>query len=185
MRKRTSAAVFLSCVFLASCSDRAGSAATTGAPAATDSSGKSTFSAVVDGTPVSGGAIDDFQQFNVAYASTDGRSDGLKIRMWLHDNPPAGGDESPHELRFDFPKKTGAIDDANLYVTIELDKTHEARYTTRTASVNVTSLSAARIAGTFSGALNLSPDTPNVPKTKNTVTDGKFDVPFSTKPLGQ
>jgi len=185
MRKRTSAAVFLSCVFLASCSDRAGSAASPGAPAAADSSGRSGFSAVVDGTPVSGGAIDDFQQFNVAYTSTDGKSDGLKIRMWLHDNPPAAGEESPHELRFDFSKKTGAIDDANLYVTIELDRTHEARYTTRTASVNVTSLSAARIAGTFSGTLSLSPDAPNVPKTKITVTGGKFDVPFSTKPMPQ
>jgi hypothetical protein len=36
------------------------------------------------------------------------------------------------------------------------------------------------VTGTFSGKFTLSSDTPNGTKKEVTVTDGKFDIPFST-----
>jgi hypothetical protein len=61
---------------------------------------------------------------------------------------------------------------------------HLARYLEADGfAVTITSLTAARVAGVFSGKMTLSPDTPNAPKKTVTVTDGSFDIPMATSKL--
>jgi hypothetical protein len=46
--------------------------------------------------------------------------------------------------------------------------------------VTITTVSSTRVSGIFSGELTLSNDTPRGNKKEITLSDGKFDVPFST-----
>lgn len=55
-----------------------------------------------------------------------------------------------------------------------------SRYVSKAVIVNISSLTATRVAGTFSGTLDLSGDTPRGTKRSVTLTNGKFDIPFST-----
>ena len=49
-----------------------------------------------------------------------------------------------------------------------------------TVTIIITSMTATRIAGTFSGNFKLSVDTPRATQKRATVTNGKFDIPMST-----
>ena len=58
-----------------------------------------------------------------------------------------------------------------------------ARYNSDTMTITVTSMTPARVAGTFSGSFTLSGDTPRAPKKRVTIADGKFDLPMSTSKM--
>jgi hypothetical protein len=132
-------------------------------------------------TAVSGGAIDSLQLQNAAFSIPDeGQGSDPKMGFMLYDTKTADSSQFKYSLRFQLPKKTGIVAPAHINVYINLDKDHSAVYNPHKVTVEITSLTASRVAGTFSGEFDSSPDTPNVPKPHIVVTDGKFDLPFST-----
>lgn len=174
-------------VLLSSCSRSTGAGAAAGeqtGSTAPSNLGKSSFSAVIDGTSVSGGVIRTMQMENAAFLIPDSNGGEPKLGFWLNDIKTAADDAQPtYALKFLLPKKMGPATKAYLEVVINLDKTHSAIYYSNQPTVVVTSLDAARVAGTFSGTFKLSPDTPNVPKREIAISDGKFDIPFATSKL--
>ena len=58
-----------------------------------------------------------------------------------------------------------------------------AQFNADTVTITITSMSATRIAGTFSGSFKLSNDTPQSAQKRATVTNGKFDLPMSASKL--
>ena len=94
----------------------------------------------------------------------------------------ADPDNPVQKLNFDLPNKAGTTT-----ITI-LPKFSFEGYVTKDwvvyvddgLTVNITTLSATRVSGTFSGNYRLeNANTPNA-KVSLQVTDGKFDIPFST-----
>jgi hypothetical protein len=173
-------------LLLSSCSHSTGTGAAeqAGSTASSDSLGKSSFSAVIDGTAVSGGVIRSMQTENAAFLIPDNKGGEPTLAFWLNDIKTAADDAQPtYALKFLLPRKMGPATNAYLGVNINLDKTHSAIYYSSHPTVVITSLDATRVAGTFSGTFKLSPDTPNVPKTEIAITDGKFDIPFATSKL--
>jgi hypothetical protein len=158
------------------------SASQDGAPA-TSALGQATFSALIDGVPVSGGAIDGMQQQNAAYILPSGNGAAPTLLFYLFDSKTPNDPNFTHSFRFQLPKALGPAAGAHLTLNIILDPNHTARYNSSTPTIVVTSLTATRVAGTFSGKMSVSPDTPNAPKTEVTVTDGKFDIPMATSKL--
>ena len=138
--------------------------------------GSSTFALKADGVGVHGGTIDDLQLFNAAH--TIPGNGGNDVLLWLSDENFPGTKSAAHALRLQFSKQLGDVTASALFDT-QLDAQHTARYVGKLA-INVTSLTATRLVGRFSGDLNLSPDTPNVPKPTDKLSEGTFDVPFAT-----
>jgi hypothetical protein len=173
-------------LLLSSCSHSTGAGAVepTGSTTSSNSLGKSSFSAVIDGTMVSGGVIRTMQMENAAFLIPDNNGGEPTLGFWLNDIKTAADDTQPtYALKFLLPKKMGPATKAYLGIDINLDKTHSANYYSSHPTIVITSLDAARVAGTFSGTFKLSPDTPNVPKREIAITDGKFDIPFATSKL--
>jgi hypothetical protein len=144
--------------------------------------GKATFSAVIDGTPVSGGAIDGLQQNNVAHLVPKENGAAPTLRLWLFDTKTPDDQDFKHSLRIEVPGKVGANEKTHLSAHIILSQDHSGSYYSDNASVTILTLTATRVTGTFSGKFRNSPDTPNV-KPEITVIDGKFDVPMATNKL--
>lgn len=144
--------------------------------------GKATFSAVIDGTPVSGGAIDGLQQNNVAHLVPKENGAEPTLRLWLFDTKTPDDQNFKHSLRIEVPGKVGANERIHLSTHIILSQNHSGSYYSDNGSVTILTLSATRVSGTFSGKFRNSPDTPNV-KPEITVTDGKFDLPIATNKL--
>jgi hypothetical protein len=144
--------------------------------------GKATFSAVIDGTAVSGGAIDGLQQSNVAHLVPQDDGSASTLRLWLFDTKTPDDQNFKHSLRIEVPGKVGANEKTHLSTHIILSQDHSGSYYSENASVTILTLTATRVTGTFSGKFRNSPDTPNV-KPEITVTDGKFDVPMATNKL--
>lgn len=178
------------CVFsmLCACSDK-----TTASPAEPDSAhgigrdsagaaalGKATFSALVDGERISGGAVDDLQQQNAAHIIPGNGNGPDYLLFYLFDTKTPDDINFRHSFRVYLPKKPGPASDAHLTLNVILDADHSARYNSSTPSITISSLTAARVSGTFSATMTLSPDTPNAPKQKVVVTEGQFDVPMAT-----
>ncbi len=173
---------------MCACSDK-----TTASPSAPDSArglerdaagaaapGKATFSALVDGERTAGGAIDDLQQQNAAHIIPGNGSGPDYLVFYLFDTKTPDDINFRHSFRVYLPKKAGPASDAHLTLNIILDADHVARYNSSTPSITISSLTAARVSGTFSATMTLSPDTPNVPKQKVVVTEGQFDLPMAT-----
>jgi hypothetical protein len=172
--------VALLVLLLCSCSsnkpataERKDSRTTSGSP------GNATFSAVIDGTAVSGGIIGGLQLMNAAF-SIPVDSGEPQVGFILNDSKTADSSRFKYSLKFQLPKKMGTITPANITIHMILDSGHSATYNSHEATVTVTSLTAARIAGVFSGKFKSSTDAPNLEKTQIELTDGKFDLPFST-----
>lgn len=133
------------------------------------------FSAIVDGTKFSSNSGTD--NLNAAFHIKG--DDGVVTTFFMLANP-----ENPvQKLNFELPEKTGATTIRILpkysfegYVTGQM-----AAYVDDDVTVNVTTYTAARIAGTFSGNYKLE-DPKSFPNAKAEIriTDGKFDIPFST-----
>jgi hypothetical protein len=155
----------------------------TAAGSQSDSSlGKATFSAIIDGTAVSGGAIDGLQQNNVAHLVPNQNGAAPTLRVWLFDTKTPDDQTFKHSLRIEVPGKVGANERIHLSTHIILSQDHSGSYYSDNGSVTILTLTATRVTGTFSGKFRNSPDTPNV-KPEITVTDGKFDVPMATNKL--
>lgn len=149
---------------------------------ATAALGRATFSALVDGQPVSGGAIDDMQQQNAAY-TVPSSSGAPTLLFYLFNSKIPNDPNFTHSFRIQLPKALGPASDAHVTLNVILDPNHVARYSSSTPTVTITSLTATRVSGAFSGKLSVSPDTPNAPKSEVTVTNGTFDIPMATSKL--
>lgn len=132
------------------------------------------FSCKLDGKQVSGKGTD--QNINAAFHLTGDNKGQVFFRLSDMNNI---GDK----LQFQVPGKVGAT-------TFSVSPTYSyggyttsdfANYIDDPVTVNVTSISASRISGTFSGRYSLQKGSGNS-NSKQTmeVTDGKFDIPFST-----
>jgi len=193
--------LFLSTFLLLSCSgnganstgkDSSGTAVTS-ADAGSSGIGSASWSAVIDGQAVSGTGIDGLQQRNAAYIVPVGSNNDKEVMFWLFDTKDGADDAKfSHSIKLYVPDKaaTFPINEHSPYhstygmtLNIILDDTHSARYYTKDITVTITSLTSSRVSGTFSGTLQISPDTPNAPKKEVTVSDGKFDIPMATSKI--
>jgi hypothetical protein len=164
-----------SSLWLAGCSNSQASSqpSSSASPSSASSTGAS-FSAIVDGTKFSSNTGTD--NLNAAFVVND--NDGQKKLFFMLADP----DNPVQKLNFDLPNKEGSTTISILpkysfegYVT-----SNWTVYVDDGLTVNITSLSATRVSGTFSGNYRLeNVNTPNAKQTLQ-VTDGKFDIPFST-----
>ena len=180
---------------LASCSNSSGSA--NGAdtsqdsksmPASTSSSGgKGTITCTLDGTPKTFTVSQSFFEIPLGI-DPNGPKDGLEI---------LDGDVKKEGFQFEFKKsgatkiKTDATGDMNCIINYY--NSQGITYTGEDAIVIVASYDQNHLTGTFSGKLvnvnydgGLGGSTANIAKNYPQyiqVTDGKFDIPFSTSPV--
>jgi hypothetical protein len=184
LRGKLFAAICLVVVFLSSCSSSTSSSSSSEPTQASNSLGSATFSALIDGAQVSGGAIDGLQQNNAAYSIPDPKGGGPELLFWLFDTKRPDDQDFKYSMRIKLPDKIGTTNTAYISANIVLSKDHFARYSTSKGTVTITSLTSKRVAGTFSAdKMLVSPDTPNVPHQQIAITDGKFDIPFATSKM--
>lgn len=168
------ACIVCTSVWIAGCSGPASSEPTAPGPASSGPSTGANFSAIIDGTQFSSNTGTD--NLNAAFVVND--DDGQKKLFFMLADP----DNPVQKLNFDLPYKEGATTIAILpkfsfegYVTKDW-----IVYVDDGLTVIVKTLSATRVSGTFSGNYRLeNVKTPNA-KVSLQVTDGKFDIPFST-----
>ena len=187
-------AVIISSFFLAACSGNStassdkDSIATKQASSGTSSPANASFSANIDGTPVSGNQIDDLQMQNTAFIYPATNESPERVLFFLYTNK--NGDDF-YYFRFSFPAKEGVYkfthetdEDCHCYLMLDYDlksRKYYPRYNEDSVTVTIDKLTSSRIAGTFSGRLRLSDDTrAETYKNNVMITDGKFDIPFST-----
>lgn len=181
---RNSFPILISCTLLIACNNSTGNAG----PAGDAVSGDADFSAVIDGQAITGKGIDGLQLLNTAfiYPTKDNSS-----KYILFDLMSLKQGDDFYTFRVYCPDKEGAftVEDAkkNGYrYSVRMDfnlrsKDNFAIYTGDLVTVTIQSLSSSRITGTFSGDFKLSNDSRSKPyKTPISVTNGKFDIPFST-----
>jgi len=155
---------------------------------ATSSSGNANFSCTIDGTPVSGGTIDDMQLQNAAFIYPPKDNGPQTVLFDLLSNKK--GDDF-YSYRFSLPDKEGeyhathgSYDQTHTSVTLDFNlrsSNNFARYNEDSIKVTIDKLTSSRISGTFSGVWKLSSDTRSPQyKDKMVVSNGKFDIPFST-----
>ena len=148
--------------------------------------GEAHFSCVIDGQPVSGGAIDKLQEFNTAFIVDVDQ--GKELLFYLTDSKGPETTVNPlHKLRFAVPNKTGSSsfgpdeEGWGIEVDINTDKDHPATYFSDSFTIDISTLSSTRVAGTFSGKFTLREGALSQNAKKEIeVKDGKFDIPFST-----
>ena len=90
-----------------------------------------------------------------------------------------------YSFRFSIPDKTGSFtkkdrDDQPFDISLHFLGGDLSGYGAEDVTVNIISVNDKNVTGTFSGKFLLGVDSPNGTKKEVTVTDGKFDVPFST-----
>ena len=151
------------------------------------------FSAVIDGVKVTGNGIDEMQLKNTAFIYPNNKG-GNKLLFILYSTKGGDDNDFNYSLICNTPNETGLFthiqgkDDGPLYIVLNMN-IHTGtlgKYTGDSITVHILSLSATRVTGTFSGHFSVSPDTPHADKNQVTVTNGSFDIPFSTgnlKPL--
>ena len=149
---------------------------------ATNKPAKGSFSANIDGEAISGGEIDDLQLQNSAFIYPTADSSGKRLLFFLNSDKKG---EMAYAFRFSIPDKTGAFtkkdrDDQPFDITLDFVGGDHSRYGAEDVTVNIISITSSKITGTFSGKFLLGVDTPNGAKKEVTVTDGKFEIPFST-----
>ena len=149
---------------------------------ASSAAGKSSFSANIDGEAISGGKIDDMQLENTAFIYPTADSSGKKLLFFLHSDKKG---DMAYSFRFSIPDKTGSFtkkdrDDQPFDITLHLLGGDLSGYGAEDVTVNIISVNDKNVTGTFSGKFLLGVDTPNGTKKEVTITDGKFEVPFST-----
>ncbi|HEY2720550.1 MAG TPA: hypothetical protein VGI82_02425, partial [Chitinophagaceae bacterium] len=112
---------------------------------------------------------------------------GKELLFYLSD-PKGTNSQGMHSLRFSVPDKAGTSSFGpeengwGIEVDIKIDKDHRATYFSDSFTINITSLSGTRVAGTFSGKFKLREGASDADYKKEIdVTDGKFDIPFSTR----
>ena len=154
----------------------------------TTSPGSASFSATVDGTAISGNEIDEMQLQNTAFIYPPQNNKPQTVLFFLYSTKK--GDDY-YSFRFSLPDKEGVYhatkgtyDESHSSIRLDLNlksADNYARYNEDSVTVSIDKLTSTRISGTFSGKLRLSDDTRSKPyKDKVMITDGKFDIPFST-----
>ena len=187
-------AIFLPSIILASCSGN--SAVKTGKDNAQDnastenssSAGSGSFSATIDGKTISGGEVDDLQLTNTAFLYPDGND---KNKILLFDLASDKNGEDFYSLRFYVYNKEGEQtitsnngSERKTFVRLGFNlksADNFAIYNGDSLIVTINKITSSRVSGTFSGSFTLSNDSRSKPyKSPVIVTDGKFDIPFST-----
>ena len=187
-------AIFLSAMLCVACSGNNSSSAGKDsvadnvAASGTTSPGNASFSATIDGTTVSGKEIDEMQTQNTAFIYPPQNNKPQTVLFLLYSTKK--GDDY-YSFRFSLPDKEGVYhatkgtyNESHSSVRIDFNlksADNYARYNEDSVTVTIDKITSSRISGTFSGVLTLSDDTRSKPyKSQVTVTDGKFDIPFST-----
>jgi hypothetical protein len=160
---------------------------TSAAAASPAADGNATFSCKIDGTPITGSGIDELQQRNTAFIYPVPVT-GDHVMFTLASTKDGSDPKPDYSIRIYCPRKEGtyvitdADDDAenHNYVTVDFLSGDFSRYRMKSVTVTVTAIGNSRVSGTFSGTLSLSNDTPRGIKKEITLSDGKFDIPFST-----
>ena len=152
------------------------------------SAGDASFSVIIDGKEISGNVIDEMQLQNTAFIYPETSESPKRLLFFLYSNKQ-GTDF--YSFRFSFPDKEGTYkftreSDEDCHCYIRLDNNLKSadnfsRYDEDSVTVVIDKITSTRISGTFAGILRLSDDTRSKPYAKQvTITDGKFDIPFST-----
>jgi hypothetical protein len=186
------AAIITSSCLLLACSGNSSSSKsndpTPGNAATSGSSSDASFSATIDGTPVSGNEIDEMQTTNTAFIYPPQNNKPQTVLFLLYSTKK--GDDY-YSFRFSLPDKEGVYhatkgtyNESHSSVRLDFNlksADNYARYNEDSVTVTIDKITSSRISGTFCGALTLSDDTRSKPyKSQVIVTDGKFDIPFST-----
>ncbi|MFI5186166.1 MAG: hypothetical protein ACHQF0_05545 [Chitinophagales bacterium] len=179
--------IFIGLVFLfglVSCGGNAqGNAIKDSAPvtsAGSSADGDASFSCKLDGVKFSASGTD--QNINSAFRLT-GSNKG-KISFKLSDKNDQGVYASENYLMFRVPGKEGSTtftvtgnDDQYGYVF-----KRDINYNDNPLTVTIISISPTRVSGTFAGTYTLAVSGYDAKQTIQ-VTDGKFDIPFSTSAI--
>jgi hypothetical protein len=203
MKYTTPITIAFLCLIAFSCNNSAATKAGDATQAADPSapvaaSVDASVSFTLNGVALSGKGVDEMQFRNTAFLYPD-EGKGEQVLMFLY-NTKDGADTKPdYYFRLRVPSKPGTytvtakdeFDPKTMpSVTFDLMKGDLSRYWVGhmsdqgdVATVTITSNDGKRVTGTFSGTLSLSNDTPRGTIKKMVVTDGKFDVPFSTSKL--
>lgn len=186
--------IFLPSIILAACSGNSAAKegkdnAQNNASAETSSSaGSGSFSATIDGKTISGGKVDDLQLNNTAFLYADGND---KNKILLFDLASDKNGEDFYFLRFYVYNKEGEQtitsnngSERKSFVRLDFNlksADNFAFYNGDSLIVTINKITSSRVSGTFSGPFTLSNDSRSKPyKSPVIVTDGKFDIPFST-----
>lgn len=185
-------AILLPCYLLYSCgsntnanSGKENTSATSSNTSA--STGSANWSCVIDGQPVSGGKISSYfgpEGYQSNEAHIVDVDQGKELLIYLAD-PKSATSQGVHSLRLAVPDKTGNSsfgpdeDGWGIEVDILVNDKHTAIYNSDSFTINVTSLSASRVSGTFSGKFKFHGNIDDKDKNEIEVTDGKFDIPMS------
>jgi hypothetical protein len=152
--------------------------------------GDASFSVNLDGVPITGNGVDEMQLRNTAFHDADNTVEFTLV------STKNGSDQNPdYSVKIICPDKPGAythvgnieFDKATMpgiyldhlkgdYMSYKVCGVGADNSITDTATVIITSLSKTRITGTFSAKIS------NEGK-KAILTNGKFDIPFSTGTL--
>lgn len=150
------------------------------------------WSATIDGEAVTGKGVDQAMQQQNAGFVLPRQGAGEKFGLFiLYSKKDADDDKANISLTFRFPPHTGTYVHSGTYESCTCDLILNknittgdfARFNADTVTITITSMTATRIAGTFSGNFKLSNDTPRAAQKRATVTNGKFDIPMSTSNL--
>ncbi len=187
-------AIFFSSCLLFSCSgtnnDNAGNSGTSASGADAVKDGGS-FSILINGVKVSGGATDEMQIPNEAFIYPAGSLPRFKNEIVYFTLSPDKTDENYYTLKFIFPDKTGTYNktknssDCDCALVIDLFSGNNtgilATYLEDSITTTINTISASTVAGTFSGkfTVSLSDGLGKNQKPVLMVTDGKFNIPFS------
>jgi hypothetical protein len=174
------ASIFLSAMLFVACSDNSAENANndsapdnTATSNTSASSGNASFSCMLDGKEFSGTGTD--QNINAAFHLTGENKSQIMIRLSRLDNPE-------EKLMFQVAAKEGSttFNVTPTYSYIGYITKGYINYLDNPLTVTITSLTATRVSGTFSGTYTLSKGSgdSNAKQTIE-VTDGKFNIPFS------
>ncbi len=142
------------------------------------------FSCKVNGVAVSGSGTDEMQLHNTVNANT--MEDGSKqLKMLLFTSEYAKNTKTGYSFLIRCPDETGSFSkmgnsDHRIKVYLHMDVGGGPQFYEDSISVTIISLSATRVTGTFSGKLISDTYTSDHKRMQAVITDGVFDVPFST-----
>ena len=161
------------------------------APSTNAENNGGSFSVLINGTKVSGGATDEMQVTNRAFIYPAGSIPQSKAESVYFNLMPDKLDENYYSLRFIYPDKTGTYNktknsnDCDCSLLINYFSGNYtgilATYIQDSITTTISAISASRVTGTFSGKFisSLGDGFGKNQAPVIMVTDGKFDIPFS------
>jgi hypothetical protein len=186
--------LFIVIILLNACKSSSSKAQESSASSANPLSGASAaFSCAINGKAITGQGVDEMQLRNTAFYYPDNNHTSY-ILFELYSTKDGNDPKPGYFFRIKCPAKKGtyvregdkAFDaDAMPDVTLDFLTGDQSRYRISIsnkdiATVTITSITKTNITGTFSASMSLSNDTPNGTVKTVSVTDGRFDIPFST-----